>query len=267
MLVLEIAALRRQHPSRLSHHTDTPWRRSGRAACRGIPINPSAGCCTQDTPLVETQSAQQPWSQSPLHLSRATCCSQSSGCQRGHPAASVHLGTYSEISTTNIQQLNKTTDTPCAMQKVFVLLVCFQMTLAEPRQGDRLQKGTPHHHEHKVPGGKKGLWHQSDLQVLGKNLRMWRNGQGKGRWGREQGTLRISGHIAPQETSVKKSAPMFIVILSSTEHVALQPWTPSHQPLQEGAWKKEAIRINLSLRFNLSACRKGRISNASFPSP
>lgn len=99
------------------------------------------------------------------------------------------------------------------------------------------------------------------------NLRMWRNGQGKGRWGREQGTLRISGHIAPQETSVKKSAPMFIVILSSTEHVALQPWTPSHQPLQEGAWKKEAIRINLSLCFNLSACRKGRISNASFPSP
>lgn len=168
MLVLEIAALRRQHPSRLSHHTHAPGRRSGRAACRGIPINPSAGCCTQDTPLVETQSAQQPWSQSPLHLSRATCCSQSSGCQRGHPAASVHLGTHSEISTTNIQQLNKTTDTPCAMQKVFVLLVCFQMTLAEPRQGDRLQKGTPHHHEHKVPGEKKGLWHQSDLQVLGK---------------------------------------------------------------------------------------------------
>lgn len=63
---------------------------------------------------------------------------------------------------------------------------------------------TPHHHEYKVLGGKKGLWHQSDLQVLGKNLRMWRNGQGKGRWGREQGTLRISGHIAPQETSVKK---------------------------------------------------------------
>lgn len=168
LLVLEIAALRRQHPSRLSHHTHAPGRRSGRAACRGIPINPSAGCCTQDTPLVETQSAQQPWSQSPLHLSRATCCSQSSGCQRGHPAASVHLGTRSEISTTNIQQLNKTTDTPCAMQKVFVLLMCFQMTLAEPRQGDRLQKGTPHHHEHKVPGGKKGLWHQSDLQVLGK---------------------------------------------------------------------------------------------------
>lgn len=82
----------------------------------------------QDTPLVETQSAQQPWSQSPLHLSQATCCSQSSGCQRGHPAASVHLGTHSEISTTNIQQLNKTMDTPCAMQKVFVLLMCFQMT-------------------------------------------------------------------------------------------------------------------------------------------
>lgn len=51
-----------------------------------------------------------------------------SGCQRGHPAASVHLGTHSEISTTNIQQLNKTMDTPCAMQKVFVLLMCFQMT-------------------------------------------------------------------------------------------------------------------------------------------
>lgn len=106
-------------------------------------INPSAGCCTQDTPLVETQSAQQPWSQSPLHLSRATCCSQSSGCQRGHPAASVHLGTRSEISTTNIQQLNKTTDTPCAMQKVFVLLMCFQMTLAEPRRGTGFRKGLP----------------------------------------------------------------------------------------------------------------------------
>lgn len=53
--------------------------------------------------------------------------------------------------------------------------------------------------------------------------------------------------------------------LSSTEHVALQPWTLSHQPLQEGTRKKEAIRINLSLCFNLSACRKGRISNAFFP--
>lgn len=29
-------------------------------------------------PLVETQSAQQPWSHSPLHISQATCCSQSS---------------------------------------------------------------------------------------------------------------------------------------------------------------------------------------------
>lgn len=54
--------------------------------------------------------------------------------------------------------------------------------------------------------------------------------------------------------------------LSSTEHVVLQPWTLSHQPLQEGTRKKEAIRINLSLRFNLSACRKGRIANA-FPLP
>lgn len=52
--------------------------------------------------------------------------------------------------------------------------------------------------------------------------------------------------------------------LSSTEHVALQPWTLSHQPLWEGTRKKEAIRINLSLCFNLSAYRKGRISNAFF---
>lgn len=103
---------------------------------------------------------------------------------------------------------------------------------------DRLQKGTPHHHEHKVPGGKKALWHQSDLQVLGKISECGEMARVKEGGGGEQGTLRISGHIAPQETSVKKSAPMFIVILSSTEHVALQPWTPSHQPLQEGACGK-----------------------------
>lgn len=38
--------------------------------------------------------------------------------------------------------------------------------------------------------------------------------------------------------------------------MALQPWTLSHQPLQEGTRKKEAIRINLSLCFNLSAVGK-----------
>lgn len=55
--------------------------------------------------------------------------------------------------------------------------------------------------------------------------------------------------------------------LSSTEHVVLKLWTLSHQPLQEETRKKEAIRINLSLCFNLSACRKGRISNAYFSLP
>lgn len=34
--------------------------------------------------------------------------------------------------------------------------------------GQASERDSPHHHEHKVPGGKKGLWHQSDLQVLGK---------------------------------------------------------------------------------------------------
>lgn len=42
------------------------------------------------------------------------------------------------------------------------------------------------------------------------------------------GTLRVSGHIAPQETSVKISAPMFIVIyhLQNT-------WlsSPGHRPI------------------------------------
>lgn len=75
------------------------------------------------------------------------------------------------------------------------------------------------------------------------------------------------GHIAPQETSVKKISTNVHSYLSSTEHVVLKPWTLSHQPLQEETRKKEAIRINLSLCFNLSACRKGRISNAYFSLP
>lgn len=79
--------------------------------------------------------------------------------------------------------------------------------------------------------------------------------------------LGISGHIAPQETSVKKISTNVHSYLSSTEHVVLQPWTLSHQPLQEGTRKKEAIRINLSLCFNLSARGKGRIANAFSPPP
>lgn len=62
------------------------------------------------------------------HSSGRLLLTKQAGCQRGHPAASIHLGTRSEISTTNIQQLNKTVDAPCAMQKVFVWLMCFQMT-------------------------------------------------------------------------------------------------------------------------------------------
>lgn len=83
------------------------------------------------------------------------------------------------------------------------------------------------------------------------------------------GTLRRPlGHVAPHDTSVKKKISTNVhSYLSSTEHVVLKPWTLSHQPLQEETRKKEAIRINLSLCFNLSACRKGRISNAYFSLP
>lgn len=66
--------------------------------------------------------------QSPLHISQSTGRSQSSlPVSVGTQWLPSRLGTHTEISTTNIQQLNKNMDTPCTMQKIFVLLMCFQM--------------------------------------------------------------------------------------------------------------------------------------------
>lgn len=54
-------------------------------------------------------------------MTQATRCSQSSlAVNVGTQQLPVLLGTHTAISTTNIQQLNETMDTPCAMQEVFV---------------------------------------------------------------------------------------------------------------------------------------------------
>lgn len=68
----------------------TPWRRRERAACRGIPVEPSTDCSTQDT----HSSGGNPISSATLepesmtHVSGHPLLTKQSGCQCGHPAAS-----------------------------------------------------------------------------------------------------------------------------------------------------------------------------------
>lgn len=46
----------------------------------------------------------------------------------------------------------------------------FSNDVSRAQRGGQASGKDFNHHEHKVPGGKKGLWHRSDLQVLGKIL-------------------------------------------------------------------------------------------------
>lgn len=105
----------------------TPWRRRERAAGRGLHTDPRTDTCTQSAPLVETQTAtKEPQSHctsfDPPAAPKAVWLAvwAPSGF---HPI----LGTHTEISTTNIQQLNTIMDTQCTVQQVFVLHTCFQM--------------------------------------------------------------------------------------------------------------------------------------------
>lgn len=113
-------------PSCLNHHTHTLEEEQGGQHAEGSQSTPALAAASTSGGNPISSATLEP---APItHFSGHLLLTKQSGCQRGHPAASIHLGTHSEISTTNIQQLNKTMDTPCAMQKVSVLLMCFQMT-------------------------------------------------------------------------------------------------------------------------------------------
>lgn len=101
----------------------TPWRR--RKTTASIP-NPEL------TPAPKTplwwKPKQQPWSHEVHRISLSPPAAHKAVWLSAWTPSGFHtiLGTHTEISTTNIQQLNTIMDTQCTMQEVFVCACVFK---------------------------------------------------------------------------------------------------------------------------------------------